>query len=269
MKETRMKDRYTYDNSEREEASAVEEESVEEKSRLSRVSRHQPKKQMRTKNSEKQAGNKYGSALKACSASVLRYLRYFYMVMKSPLAAMRQADEIKAKYGYVSLALFAVFFSMGNFIQLQSSKERMLGFGVSHPFLEAFFIVLLFVFGFLLVSAGSIWLVSKYAIRNPLPLQDIVNRLSVLIVPVVMLTFLWVVFSIPNVILLTSILSVLGFCYYLFSIYALIEFVYQCSDRPAVDLYYCAGIVLLIMIICVTVVWGFLSDYLLSSLIPI
>ncbi|MGG3571133.1 hypothetical protein ABES80_01335 [Bacillus gobiensis] len=273
MEEMRNKDRYNLDHDVREEASAVEEESMDEQSRLSRVSRNQAKKQAktktRTKSTEKPAANKYVSGFRAFGGSVLRYLSYFYSVLKSPLAAMRAADEKSAKYGYVSLLLFTVLFSLGNFIQLRASRERVLGFGVSYPFYEAFFFVLLFAFTFLLISAGSIWVVSKYIIRYPFAFRDVLNRLSVLFVPVTTLTLLWMVFSIPHLIFLTSILSVFGFCYYLFSIYALIESAYKSSSRPLIDLFYCAGIALLIQVAFVGFIWRFISDYLLSSLIPL
>lgn len=273
MEEMRNKDKYNLDQSEREEASAVEEEVTEERSRLSRVSRNQAKKQARTKSRKKSsrepAANKYVSAIKAFGGSVLRYLIYFYAVLKKPFVSMKDADEKKAKYGYVSFILFSVLFSIGNFIQLMESRKRMLGFGVSYPFYEAFFIVLLFVFAFLFVSAGSIWIVSKYVIRYSFAFRDVLNRLSVLFVPVVTLTLLWTVFSIPHVILLTSILSIFGFCYYLFSIYALIDFAYQSSDRPFADLFYCVGIALLLQAAFVGFIWRFISDYLLSSLIPL
>lgn len=272
MEEMRNKNRYHPDD--REEAPALEEEAVEaEQSRLSRVARNQEKKQSRTKSrtqsSKEPAANQFSFAAKACGEAILRYLRYFYTVLKHPVMAMRNADEMKAKYGYVSFLLFAVLFSIGNFIQLVAGRERMLGFGVSHPFYEAFLVVLLFVLAFLLVSAGSIWAVAKYVIRNPFSFKAAINQLSLLMVPQVVLTLLWTMLSIPNVLLLTSILSAFGLCYYLFSIYALIDFTYQSSGRPLLDLFYCAGSALLIQVVFVSLIWRFISDYLLSSLIPI
>lgn len=167
------------------------------------------------------------------------------------------------------MTLLAVFFSLGNFYQLLSGRGRVLGFGVSVPFMEVFLVVFLYCMVFMFWMAGSIWVVSRFLLKHNMSFVETAAKYGLLLVPFIIPAALWMICAILNITTMTVILSIFIFLGLTFGMFFMIQSVYEKSGRMRTDLMYCVFGVLLLELVYVGLTWKFMVGYLLSSLVPV
>ncbi|MDA7026807.1 hypothetical protein PJ311_09330 [Bacillus sp. CLL-7-23] len=202
-------------------------------------------------------------------AALVRYFSYVLDVLKSPVRIVEEYNRSYFKYAVISMMLIAVFFSLGNFYQLLAGRGRILGFGVSVPFFEVFFVVFLYCMIFMFTVAAAIWAVSRFMMTYNITFAETVAKYGSLLVPFIIPAALWMVFAIVNFTVMTVILSILMFLGLTFASFTIIQSIYEQTKKRRADLMYCVFSVLLIELVFVGVTWKFIAGYLLSSLIPV
>ncbi|MFT0803747.1 hypothetical protein VSK91_19890 [Bacillus swezeyi] len=242
------------------------EEDIEQEpaSRMSRNSR----KARKSKETNASA-SKAKTVVQSVIAALFRYFSFVLDVLKSPVRAAEEYDRTYFKYSVISMTLLAVFFSLGNFYQLLAGRGRVLGFGVSVPFFEVFFVVFLYCMIFMFWAVAAIWAVSRFMMRFNISFYETAAKYGSLLVPLIIPAALWMMFAIVNVTTMTVILSILMFLGMAFGTFFLIQSIYEQSEKTRIDLMYCVFTVLLIELIYAGATWKFMAGYLLSSLIPV
>ncbi|MCY9197450.1 hypothetical protein MOE86_12150 [Bacillus atrophaeus] len=241
---------------------------IDEEPVLSRVSRKASRQQKQKQKQERPASS-VKKTLGSIGSAVKRYGSFASAILKSPVKTVVADGFSHFKYAVISMVLFSVIFSIGNWFQLKASKGRQLGYGVHHPFYDGFFVVLVYALIFLAVMVFSIWIVSRYMMKQKLPFKKIAADFGSLLVPVMALSVLWMIFAIVNITPLTTAFTILMFFGLLFSVSLLIQSIHQKADNVSLDLIYCVLAALAVGLIFIAASWPFISGYLTSSLIPL
>lgn len=119
----------------------------------SRMSRNSRKKAKKSKETNPSAA-KVKSVMESVIAALFRYFSFVLDILKSPVRTALDYDRSYFKYSVISMTLLAVFFSLGNFYQALAGRGRILGFGVSVPFMEVFLVVFIYCMAFMFWMAA-------------------------------------------------------------------------------------------------------------------
>ncbi|KQU08988.1 MULTISPECIES: hypothetical protein [Bacillus] len=245
-----------------------EEPSIDQETRQSRLSRSAAKRGRTAKPADEE-----GSAIQRIARGVggafKRYGSYGFAMLKSPSRAIHQADTLRMKYAWISIVLFSVFFALGNYVQLKASKTRLLGFGIHYSFGDAFLKVAVFTLILLTLMMLTVWVLGKYMLKGNISLKEVIMKFGAVLVPVLVLSILWLVFAMLNIPYVTVILSVMMF--FGLQLIAIVLFRSIQSEQDAVrgDLMYAGWVFLLIELVIIALLWGIVGEYLIPSLVPV
>ncbi|MGE6631610.1 hypothetical protein [Bacillus sp. NPDC077027] len=250
---------------------AREETPIDQETRQSRLSRSASRQARKPKKT--QASDDHKSTFRRMATSVgqafKRYGTYALAMLKSPAKAIERSDQLRMKYAWISIVLFSVFFALGNYFQLKASKDRLLGFGVSFPFAEAFFTVGLFTFVLVIILMLTAWFIGKYMLKGPMSLKEIVMTFGAALVPVMVLSILWFTFAIINVPYVTVMISIMMFFGLHLIVFLLFRAIQAKAEEPRGDLMYAIWLVLLIELALVAALWSVIGPFVIPSLIPV
>ncbi|MFS3916043.1 hypothetical protein ACL9ST_17560 [Bacillus australimaris] len=245
-----------------------EEPTIDQETRQSRLSRSTVKRG-RTSKSVDDERSAIQRILQGVGGAFKRYGSYGLAMLKSPSQAIHQTKTLRMKYAWISIVLFSVFFALGNFVQLKASKTRLLGFGIHYSFGDAFLRVAVFTFILLTLMMLTVWLLGKYMLKGNISLKEVTMKFGAALVPVLVLSILWLVFAMLNIPYVTVILSVMMF--FGLQLIAVVLFRSIQSEHDAVrgDLMYAGWVFLLIELVIIALLWGIVGEYLIPSLVPV
>ncbi|AKC65073.1 hypothetical protein [Bacillus altitudinis] len=245
-----------------------EESSIDQETRQSRLSRSAAKRG-RTPKSADDERSAIQRILQGAGGAFKRYGSYGLAMLKSPSQAINQAETLRMKYAWISIVLFSVFFALGNYVQLKASKTRLLGFGIHYSFGDAFLKVAVFTLILLTLMMLTVWVLGKYMLKGNISLKEVIMKFGAVLVPVLVLSILWLVFAMLNIPYVTVILSVMMF--FGLQLIAIVLFRSIQSDQEAVrgDLMYAGWVFLLIELVIIALLWGIVGEYLIPSLVPV
>ncbi|MFB4389588.1 hypothetical protein RAC51_15270 [Bacillus sp. BR_10] len=245
-----------------------EESSIDQETRQSRLSRSAAKRG-RTPKSADDERSAIQRILQGAGGAFKRYGSYGLAMLKSPSQAINQAETLRMKYAWISIVLFSVFFALGNYVQLKASKTRLLGFGIHYSFGDAFLKVAVFTLILLTLMMLTVWVLGKYMLKGNISLKEVIMKFGAVLVPVLVLSILWLVFAMLNIPYVTVILSVMMF--FGLQLIAIVLFRSVQSDQEAVrgDLMYAGWVFLLIELVIIALLWGIVGEYLIPSLVPV
>ncbi|MBA8919693.1 hypothetical protein [Bacillus aerius] len=245
-----------------------EESSIDQETRQSRLSRSAAKRG-RTPKSADDERSAIQRILQGAGGAFKRYGSYGLAMLKSPSQAINQAETLRMKYAWISIVLFSVFFALGNYVQLKASKTRLLGFGIHYSFGDAFLKVAVFTLILLTLMMLTVWVLGKYMLKGNISLKEVITKFGAVLVPVLVLSILWLVFAMLNIPFVTVILSVMMF--FGLQLIAIVLFRSIQSEQDAVrgDLMYAGWVFLLIELVIIALLWGIVGEYLIPSLVPV
>ncbi|MBY0187183.1 hypothetical protein [Bacillus altitudinis] len=245
-----------------------EESSIDQETRQSRLSRSAAKRG-RTPKSADDERSAIQRILQGAGGAFKRYGSYGLAMLKSPSQAINQAETLRMKYAWISIVLFSVFFALGNYVQLKASKTRLLGFGIHYSFGDAFLKVAVFTLILLTLMMLTVWVLGKYMLKGNISLKEVIMKFGAVLVPVLVLSILWLVFAMLNIPFVTVILSVMMF--FGLQLIAIVLFRSIQSEQDAVrgDLMYAGWVFLLIELVIIALLWGIVGEYLIPSLVPV
>ncbi|PRR88586.1 hypothetical protein [Bacillus sp. NMCN1] len=245
-----------------------EESSIDQETRQSRLSRSAAKRG-RTSKSADDERSAIQRILQGVGGAFKRYGSYGLAMLKSPSRAINQAETLRMKYAWISIVLFSVFFALGNYVQLKASKTRLLGFGIHYSFGDAFLRIAVFTLILLTLMMLTVWLLGKYMLKGNISLKEVIMKFGAALVPVLVLSILWLVFAMMNIPYVTVILSVMMF--FGLQLIAVVLFRSIQSDHEAMrgDLMYAGWVFLLVELVIIALFWSIVGEYLIPSLVPV
>lgn len=245
-----------------------EESSIDQETRQSRLSRSAAKRggTSKTADDERSAIQRI---LQGVGGAFKRYGSYGLAMLKSPSRAINQAETLRMKYAWISIVLFSVFFALGNYVQLKASKTRLLGFGIHYSFGDAFLRIAVFTLILLTLMMLTVWLLGKYMLKGNISLKEVIMKFGAALVPVLVLSILWLVFAMLNIPYVTVILSVMMFVGLQLIAVVLFRSIQSEHDAVRGDLMYAGWIFLLVELVIIALLWGIVGEYLIPSLVPV
>ncbi|AGE62504.1 putative integral inner membrane protein [Bacillus subtilis XF-1] len=241
-------------------------------SRMSRKASRQSKQKQKQKQKPRQERGESTVKDKLASvwAAINRYCGFAFSILKSPAKTVVTDGFSHYKYGLISMLIFSIIFSIGNWFQLKASWNRPLGFGERHhAFYDGFLVVLVYLLIFFAVMVFAIWAVSRYMMKHKVTFREAAAVLGSLLVPVIAVSILWLIFAIVNVPMLTVLFTVLILFSIFFIIALYVQRVYQAAQDAPIDYIYCVFAVVAIALLFTAVTWPFISEYFTASLIPL
>ncbi|ARD55244.1 hypothetical protein ACTHOS_16485 [Bacillus safensis] len=245
-----------------------EESSIDQETRQSRLSRSAAKRG-RTSKSADDGRSAIQRILQGAGGAFKRYGSYGLAMLKSPSRAINQAETLRMKYAWISIVLFSVFFALGNYVQLKASKTRLLGFGIHYSFGDAFLKVAVFTLILLTLMMLTVWLLGKYMLKGNISLKEVIMKFGAALVPVLVLSILWLVFAMLNIPYVTVILSVMMFVGLQLIAVVLFRSIQSERDAERGDLMYAGWVFLLVELVIIALLWGIVGEYLIPSLVPV
>lgn len=245
-----------------------EESSIDQETRQSRLSRSAAKRG-RTSKSADDERSAIQRILQGVGGAFKRYGSYGLAMLKSPSRAINQAETLRMKYAWISIVLFSVFFALGNYVQLKASKTRLLGFGIHYSFGDAFLRIAVFTLIVLTLMMVTVWLLGKYLLKGNISLKEVIMKFGAALVPVLVLSILWLVFAMLNIPYVTVILSVMMFVGLQLIAVVLFRSIQSEHDAACGDLMYAGWIFLLVELVIIALLWGIVGEYLIPSLVPV
>lgn len=245
-----------------------EESSIDQETRQSRLSRSAAKRG-RTSKSANDERSTFQRMLQGVGGAFKRYGSYGLAMLKSPSRAINQAETLRMKYAWISIVLFSVFFALGNYVQLKASKTRLLGFGIHYSFGDAFLRVAVFTLILLTLMMLTVWLLGKYMLKGNISLKEVIMKFGAALVPVLVLSILWLVFAMLNIPYVTVILSVMMFVGLQLIAVVLFRSIQSEHDAERGDLMYAGWVFLLVELVIIALLWGIVGEYLIPSLVPV
>lgn len=245
-----------------------EESSIDQETRQSRLSRSAAKRGRTSKTADDER-SAIQRILQGVGGAFKRYGLYGLAMLKSPSRAINQAETLRMKYAWISIVLFSLFFALGNYVQLKASKTRLLGFGIHYSFGDAFLKVAVFTLILLTLMMLTVWLLGKYMLKGNISLKEVIMKFGAALVPVLVLSILWLVFAMLNIPYVTVILSVMMFVGLQLIAVVLFRSIQSEHDAERGDLMYAAWIFLLVELVIIALLWGIVGEYLIPSLVPV
>ncbi|MGD1416134.1 hypothetical protein [Bacillus stercoris] len=241
-------------------------------SRMSRKASRQSKQKQKQKQKPRQERGESAVKDKLASvwAAINRYCGFAFSILKSPAKTVIADGFSHYKYGLISMLIFSVIFSIGNWFQLKASWNRPLGFGERHhAFYDGFLVVLVYLLIFFAVMVFAIWAVSRYMMKQKVTFREAAAVLGSLLVPVIAVSIIWLIFAIVNIPMLIVLFTVLILFSIFFIIALYVQRVYQAAEDAPIDYIYCVLAVVGIALLFTAVTWPFISEYFTASLIPL
>lgn len=245
-----------------------EESSIDQETRQSRLSRSAAKRGRTSKSADDERST-IQRILQGVGGAFKRYGSYGLAMLKSPSRAINQAETLRMKYAWISIVLFSVFFALGNYVQLKASKTRLLGFGIHYSFGDAFLRVAVFTLIVLTLMMLTVWLLGKYMLKGNISLKEVIMKFGAALVPVLVLSILWLVFAMLNIPYVTVILSVMMFVGLQLIAVVLFRSIQSEHDAERGDLMYVGWVFLLVELVIIALLWGIVGEYLIPSLVPV
>ncbi|PRO40255.1 hypothetical protein [Bacillus sp. LLTC93] len=245
-----------------------DEPTIDQETRQSRLSRSTAKRG-RTSKAADDERSALQRILRGVGGAFKRYGSYGLAMLKSPSRAINQAETLRMKYAWISIVLFSVFFALGNYVQLKASKTRLLGFGIHYSFGDAFLKVAVFTLILLTLMMLTIWVLGKYMLKGNISLKEVIMKFGAALVPVLVLSILWLVFAMLNIPYVTVMLSVMMF--FGLQLIAVVLFRSIQSEHEAMrgDLMYAGWVFLLVELVIIALLWSIVGEYLIPSLVPV
>lgn len=244
------------------------ESSIDQETRQSRLSRSAAKRGRTSKSADDERST-IQRMLQGVGGAFKRYGSYGLAMLKSPSQAINQAETLRMKYAWISIVLFSVFFALGNYVQLKASKTRLLGFGIHYSFGDAFLRVAVFTLIVLTLMMLTVWLLGKYMLKGNISLKEVIMKFGAALVPVLVLSILWLVFAMLNIPYVTVILSVMMFFGLQLIAVVLFRSIQSEHDAERGDLMYAGWVFLLVELVIIALLWGIVGEYLIPSLVPV
>lgn len=144
-------------------------------SRMSRKASRQSKQKQKQKQKPRQERGESTVKDKLASvwATINRYCGFAFSILKSPAKTVVTDGFSHYKYGLISMLIFSIIFSIGNWFQLKASWNRPLGFGERHhAFYDGFLVVLVYLLIFFAVMVFAIWAVSRYMMKQKVTFRE-------------------------------------------------------------------------------------------------
>ncbi|MBT2572568.1 hypothetical protein J7E26_01125 [Bacillus sp. ISL-51] len=237
-------------------------------SRMSRnAGRHQKQKK---KEKQRRPAAPFTEKVGTVWAAVKRYCRFALRILQSPVKIVEEDEFSRFKYALISMLVFSIFFSIGNWFQLRASQQRTLGFGERHhTFFDGFTVVLVYSLVFLAAAAGAVWLVSRYMMKQKITMRDAAAGFGSLLVPAVACSIVWMIFAILNLPVITVIFTALTLFLVVSAIVQFVQILYKTAERASVDVMYCILAAAFIMLVFTALTWPLVSEYFTASLIPL
>ncbi|MFJ5965856.1 hypothetical protein [Bacillus sp. NPDC093026] len=245
-----------------------EEPSIDQETRQSRLSRSAAKRGRISKATDDER-SVLQRIMRNAGEAFKRYGSYGFAMLKSPSQAINQTEQLRMKYAWISIVLFSVFFALGNYIQLKASKDRLLGFGVHFSFGEAFSTVAVFTLVLITVMMLTVWVLGKYMLKGQMSLKAVILKFGAALVPVMVLSILWLVFAMLNIPYVTVIISVMMFFGLQLIAVVLFRSILMEHEAARGDFMYAGWIFLLVELIIIALLWGIVGSYLIPSLVPV
>nr|WP_087991337.1 hypothetical protein [Bacillus subtilis] len=242
-------------------------------SRMSRKASRQSKQKQKQKQKPHQERGGVSIAkdkLASVWATINRYCGFAFLILKSPAKTVVADGFSHYKYGLISMLIFSMIFSIGNWFQLKASWNRPLGFGERHhAFYDGFLIVLVYLLLFFAVMVIAVWAVSRYMMKQKVTFREVAAGLGSLLVPVIAVSILWLIFAIVNIPMLTVLFTVLILFSIFFMMALYVQRLYQAAQDAPIDYIYCVFAVVAVALLFAAVTWPFISEYFTASLIPL
>ncbi|MBG9912247.1 integral inner membrane protein [Bacillus xiamenensis] len=245
-----------------------EEPSIDQETRQSRLSRSAAKRGRTAKTADDER-SALQRMMRGVGGAFQRYSSYGLAMLKSPSRAINQAETLRLKYAWISIVLFSVFFALGNYVQLKASKTRLLGFGIHYSFGDAFLKVAVFTLVLLTLMVLTVWVLGKYMLKGNISLKVVIMKFGAALVPVLVLSILWLVFAMLNIPYVTVILSVMMFVGLQLIAVVLFRSIQSAHEADRGDLMYAGWVFLLVELVIIALLWGIVGEYLIPSLIPV
>ncbi|KAF1677335.1 MULTISPECIES: hypothetical protein [Bacillus] len=237
-------------------------------SRMSRKASRQSKQKQ--KPHKKRGESTVKDKLAPIWAAINRYCGFAFSILKSPAKTVVADGFSHYKYGLISMLIFSIVFSIGNWFQLKASWNRPLGFGERHhAFYDGFLVVLVYLLIFLAVMVLAVWAVSRYMIKQRVTFREAAAGLGSLLVPVIAVSILWMIFAIVNISVLTVLFTVLILFSIFFAMALYVQRLHQAAHDAPIDYIYCVFAVVAVALLFAAVTWPFISEYFTASLIPL
>ncbi|EKF36831.1 hypothetical protein [Bacillus xiamenensis] len=245
-----------------------EEPSIDQETRQSRLSRSAAKRGRNAKTADDER-SALQRMMRGVGGAFQRYSSYGLAMLKSPSHAINQAETLRLKYAWISIVLFSVFFALGNYVQLKASKTRLLGFGIHYSFGDAFLKVAVFTLVLLTLMVLTVWVLGKYMLKGNISLKVVIMKFGAALVPVLVLSILWLVFAMLNIPYVTVILSVMMFVGLQLIAVVLFRSIQSAHEADRGDLMYAGWVFLLVELVIIALLWGIVGEYLIPSLVPV
>ncbi|MEB4597161.1 MULTISPECIES: hypothetical protein [Bacillus amyloliquefaciens group] len=238
---------------------------------LSRMSRKAGRYQkQKKKEKERRPAPAFTEKLASAWAAVKRYCRFALRILTSPVKVVGEDGFSRFKYALISMLVFSIFFSIGNWFQLRASQQRPLGYGERHhTFFDGFTVVLVYTLVFFAAAAGAVWLVSRYMMKQKITMRDAAAGVGSLLVPAVACSIVWMIFAILNLPVVTVVFTALTLFLAASAMVQFVQILYKSAEKPAADVMYCISAAVIIMLIFTAVTWPLISEYFTASLIPL
>ncbi|OBA09549.1 hypothetical protein A9D36_00250 [Bacillus subtilis] len=238
---------------------------------LSRMSRNASRQSKQKQKPHKERGESTAKEkLASVWAAINRYCGFAFSILKSPAKTVVADGFSHYKYGLISMLIFSMIFSIGNWFQLKASWNRPLGFGERHhAFYDGFLVVLVYLLLFFAVMVFAVWAVSRYMMKQKVTFQEAAAGLGSLLVPVIAVSILWLIFAIVNISMLTVLFTVLILFSIFFMMALYVQRLYQAAQDAPIDYIYCVLAVVAVALLFAAVTWPFISEYFTASLIPL
>ncbi|MBZ9522563.1 hypothetical protein [Bacillus safensis] len=245
-----------------------EESSIDQETRQSRLSRSAAKRGRTSKTADDER-SAIQRILQGVGGAFKRYGSYGLAMLKSPSRVINQAETLRMKYAWISIVLFSVFFALGNYVQLKASKTRLLGFGIHYSFGDAFLRIAVFTLILLTLMMLTVWMLGKYMLKGNISLKEVIMKFGAALVPVLVLSILWLVFAMLNIPYVTVIISVMMFVGLQLIAVVLFRSIQSEHDAERGDLMYAGWAFLLVELVIIALLWGIVGEYLIPSLVPV
>ena len=201
------------------------------------------------KEKERRPAPAFTEKLASAWAAVKRYCRFALRILTSPVKVVGEDGFSRFKYALISMLVFSIFFSIGNWFQLRASQQRPLGYGERHhTFLTALpsFSCTRSSFA---AAAGAVWLVSRYMMKQKITMRDAAAGVGSLLVPAVACSIVWMIFAILNLPVITVVFTALTLFLAASAMVQFVQILYKSAEKPAADVMYCISAAVIIMLV--------------------
>lgn len=106
-------------------------------------------------------------------------------------------------------------------------------------------------------------------LKGNISLKEVIMKFGAALVPVLVLSILWLVFAMLNIPYVTVILSVMMFVGLQLIAVVLFRSIQSEHDAERGDLMYAGWVFLLVELVIIALLWGIVGEYLIPSLVPV